>query len=335
MASKHRNRTRAAKRVAMAGAATATVTALVTGAAPPLQANAAGTVGTPGLPSMQLAPGAPDPASIPDLTFGLGTRGYNEFQTLGAALETGILNNVDLSTLLGYDPATINTALGTAITQALAGIPVDLNSVPVLGPILTGAGITNAAALLKLLGFGLPGGATPGGTGIITAGPPFTLLKLLGVDLGYTPGFPNSVADEINGTDYLDVGAVTTLQTLLAAYPVPPLRNTIQNAAIQTAIGVVNQVGGDTVAADVRVPVVVGFGLGAFAAGMAYPQVVADLANQPGGADYTGTSRTVAASRFCQSSCCATPVAPTAACSHASTRRPHCSGSTPSRPTPK
>jgi hypothetical protein len=38
------------------------------------------------------------------------------------------------------------------------------------------------------------------------------------------------------------------------------------------------------------VPIVLGFGLGAFAAGMAYPQVVADLPNQPGGKDYTGTS---------------------------------------------
>ncbi|CAN5503708.1 hypothetical protein BH09ACT7_BH09ACT7_44000 [soil metagenome] len=47
---------------------------------------------------------------------------------------------------------------------------------------------------------------------------------------------------------------------------------------------------GDINIADVRVPVVAGFGLGAFAAGMAYPQVVAELPYQPGGALYTGTS---------------------------------------------
>ncbi len=43
---------------------------------------------------------------------------------------------------------------------------------------------------------------TPG-LNIVTTGPLFTLLKLLGVDIGWVPALPNSVADEINNTPYL------------------------------------------------------------------------------------------------------------------------------------
>jgi hypothetical protein len=338
MASKHRKRNRAGRRVATVGVATATVTALTVGAGPLPQANSAvlpdgatpvdataaaaglvgvltgnlaplaqaaptalaATPGSPGLPPMPLAPGAPDPASIPDLTFGLGTQGYNLFQSVGASLESGLLNTFNLAGLLqalGLDPTeAINTALGNLLTQGLSSIPIDVSSVPVLGSILTGAGITNVAALLELVGLNLSdplnlaGVPTPG-INVITAGAPFTLLKFLGVDLGWVPGFPNSVADEINNTPYLDVGALGVLTTLLASYPVPPLKNAAANATLQTLIGTVKLLpGGDLNAVDLRVPVVAGFGLGAFAAGMAYPQVVADLPNQPGGANYTGDS---------------------------------------------
>ena len=341
MASRNRKRISSIKRIAAMGVATATVTAVVAGAAPPSLANAAAppihtatsapasqaitvellanalalalssnlapnaqalaaTPGSPGLPPMQLAPGAPDPSSIPDLTFGLGPRAYDSFQSLGAQLETALLNNINLSGLLqslGYDPETaINTALGNLLVNTLTGVTVPVGDIPVLGSILAGAGYDNVAALLGLLGFNLAdpfnlSGAPTPGINIITAGAPFSLLKFLGVDLGWTPGFPNSVADEINNTPYLDVGALGILQTLLAAYPVPPIKNAIPNGTLQTAIGIVkNLPGGDLNIIDVRVPIVVGFGLGAFAAGMAYPQVVADLANQPGGKDYTGTS---------------------------------------------
>ena len=287
MASKHRKRIHSAKRIATVSAATATVTAVMVGAAPPPQANAAATAGAPGLPAMELASGAPDPASIPDLTFGLGTQGYNEFQTVGAALESGLLNNVNLSGLLqrlGYDP---ESAINTALAQALAGIPINVDGVPVLGPILKNAGITNVAALLTLLGFDVADtlGDAPG-LNIITAGPPFTLLKFVGVDLGWVPGFPNSVADDVNGTPYLGISPVDVLETLKGTTGVTDL----QRATLETLIGIVGAAVGDGDVVDVRVPVVVGFGVGAFAAGMAYPQVVADLPNQPGGKDYTGTS---------------------------------------------
>jgi PE-PPE domain len=300
MASKHRKRARTAKRVATVGVATATVTALTVATAPPPQANAvtlsialaalATTPGAPGLPPMQLAPGAPNPSSIPDLTFGYGSQAYDEFQMLGAQVETALLNNVNLSGLLarlGYDPANIDTALGTALTQALAGVPVNVDGIPVLGPILKNAGITNVAAVLKLIGFNLANPLSDtDGLNIVTAGPPFTLLKFLGVDLGWAPGFPNSVADDINGTPYLGISPVTVLQTLRDS----PGVTILQKATLATAIGIVSAAVGDGDVLDVRVPVVAGFGLGAFAAGMSYQQVLADLPNQPGGANYSGTS---------------------------------------------
>ena len=108
----------------------------------------------------------------------------------------------------------------------------------------------------------------------------------MGIDLGWVPGFPNSVADDINTTPYLGISPVTVLETLKNS----PGVTVLQKGTLDTAIEIVSGVVGDGDAVDVRVPIVLGFGLGAFAAGMAYPQVVADLPNQPGGADYTGTS---------------------------------------------
>src|SRR5690349_7153093 len=102
MAGSHRKRRDRAHRMATVGAATATVTAMAITTAPPPLANSApgvdpvradavanaalvggfasalvATPGSPGLPPMELAPGAPDPADIPDLTFGLGTTLYD------------------------------------------------------------------------------------------------------------------------------------------------------------------------------------------------------------------------------------------------------------------
>ncbi|KAA0090860.1 PE-PPE domain-containing protein [Mycolicibacterium sp. P1-18] len=242
---------------------------------------------------MQLAPGAPDPASIPDLTFGFGGQTYDTFQALGAALETALLNNVNLAGVLanlGFDPETaINDALGNALVNALTGVTINTGSIPVLGPVLTSAGITNVAALLDLLGFNLLDplnlSGTALGVNVITAGPPFSLLKFLGIDLGWVPGFPNSVADEINGTPYLGISPLAVLQALKANPLVSGLQRTL---ILDPLIATVSGLLGNASVVDVRVPVVLGFGLGAFAAGMAYPQVVADLANQPGGANNVG-----------------------------------------------
>lgn len=328
MAGTHRKRRERARRVATVGAATATVTAMAVTAVTPLQANAAPgadpvrsdavvnaalvggfasalvtTPGSPGLPPMELAPGAPDPADIPDLTFGVGAAAYNGFQDVAAAIERAILDNVNLSgllTALGYDPEeVVNNALGAIITQTLAGIPLDVAGIPGVGPLiapfLTGAGITDVLDLTTLLGLDLSdplnlAGVDAPGLNIITAGPPLTLLKFLGVDLGWVPGFPNSVADEINGTPYLNIGVASILSQLISGIQNNPDLNFLQKTALLTPLQIALSEFGDLDLVDLRIPVVAGFGLGAFAAGMAYPQVVAQLPNQPGGAAYTGVS---------------------------------------------
>jgi PE-PPE domain len=124
---------------------------------------------------------------------------------------------------------------------------------------------------LNLAGLDIPG------LNVITTGPPFTLLKLLGTDLGWVPGLPNSVANEVNGTDYLPVGLSGLLGEL--ADTVSGL-NPVLGTALR-ALALTIPPGLDAV--DLRVPVVVGFGLGAFAAGAAYEKILADLPNQPGG----------------------------------------------------
>lgn len=71
--------------------------------------------------------------------------------------------------------------------------------------------------LLDLVGLNLSSLADSGALTITSAGPLFTLARLLGgVDLGWTPGTQSAIADSINGTGYLDLGT-STLKTNLAA----------------------------------------------------------------------------------------------------------------------
>jgi hypothetical protein len=305
------NRITAGRKLATVAIAAATATALTVGAAPPRATTgdtrrpdvtvalasvvsslsgglARTTSGSPGLPPMELAPGAPDPSSIPDLTDGLGPEDYELLQALAAGLEADTVHELGLSGLLadlGYDPTrSVNTALGALLTQALTGITIDLSGVPVLGDAFAAAGIDNVAALATLLGLNLGdpfnlAGLPASGINTITVGSASTLLDALGVDLGSVPAFPNSVADEINGTPYVDVAALPIVNSLLAAIPV-----TVRNLPTITELKVIQttlNTTGDVNIVDLRIPVVIGTGLGAFAAGMAYPQVLAELPNQP------------------------------------------------------
>ncbi len=269
MAVQHRRQRRRVNRVATLGAATATVTALTVGVAPP-PAQAAAVQR-----DLRLQSGVqifPPPDQIPDLTGGFGTQVYNQFQTVGAQLQTAFVNTFNLAALLqaaGIDPTTaiedpINDALGGALGGALNGLPVDVG---------------------KLLGIDLADPLSSAGINLITSGGPFTLLKMLGVDLGWTPSFPNSVADEINNTPYLDI----SLESIFEALGLPT--DGAGLLAIRVALKAIGITLPDlsTNAADVRIPIVAGWGFGAFAAGAAYQQVVDDLPNQPGGANYTGT----------------------------------------------
>jgi hypothetical protein len=301
MAGKHRKSSRS-KRAAVVGVATVTATALTVGAAPP-----------PPKPKpvvnkdVNLAAAVspfPGPDQIPDLTFGGGTAVYNIGQAAADVLIRAIVENVNLAALAqaaGLDPQSVlENLLGGVLGQiptnllddVIGALPIDISAVvtaildplnlplplaEVVGDLLNGAladaGLNTVNGLLGLLGLNLSdvlnlSDLNVPGVNIITAGPPFTLLKLLGVDLGWVPGLPNSVANEVNNTPYLKVGLSSLLEDL----------------DILGAVG--DLLGGiipDLDVVDVRVPVVIGFGLGAFAAGAAYDKVIADLPNQPGG----------------------------------------------------
>ncbi|OBF28412.1 hypothetical protein A5724_28890 [Mycobacterium sp. ACS1612] len=317
MPGKHRTSESCTKRIAVVGVATATATALTVGAAPPPPKPApAPVVAKHDVDLAAAFRPFTDPNQIPDLTFGLGTAAYNFSQTVADTVLRAIVNNLNFAVLAraaGLDPNSIlEGLLGSTLDQLPGNLLQDvLNVIPILPgdlaeALVNGLGLPDATAVLlepllatalsalgidsvgdlltQLVGLDLGdvlnlGNLDLPGVNIVTAGPPFTLLKLLGADLGWVPGLPNSVANDINNSKYLQVGVVSLLQEVLDRTNIPALE-ALLNPLLETLP--------DIDAIDVRIPVTVGFGLGAFAAGAAYDKVVADLRNQPGGAAYTG-----------------------------------------------
>ncbi|TXI59497.1 AAA family ATPase [Mycolicibacterium mageritense] len=314
MAVKHRKSRARAKKIATLGAATATVTALTAGVAPLPVANAGAVQKDVDLQA-DFRP-FPPPDQIPDLTGGLGTQVYNFGQDIGAQAMTAFVENFNLLALLqavGIDPTealtdALNQALGGAIGgSGLEDLTVDLTPVleqlgdelgigPLIGSILQLGVIPTDLPLgdvIALLGVDLSNPldiTEKAGIKLITSGGPFTLLRLLGVDLGWTPPFPNSVADEINSTPYLQLGMVGLLNALgvdtTAIDAIDALIKTYNLTHPSNKLPLLTEIPD---AIQLRVPIVAGWGFGAFAAGAAYQQVVDDLPNQPGGANYTGT----------------------------------------------
>ncbi|MBP1818468.1 ATPase [Mycobacterium sp. OAE908] len=311
MSGKHRKSESRTKKIAVVSVATATATALTVGAAPPPPKPAPEPVIVH--KDVDLAAAFrpfTDPGQIPDLTFGLGTAAYDFSQTAADLLLRAIVDHVNLSALAkaaGLDLPSLLQEIPTSLLSGVLGaIPINLTGVlgdalgPVTGSLLiqaldligvTDNGNTTLIKLLDLLGLDLSDPLNLAnldlpGVKLITAGPPFTLLKLLGLDLGWVPGLPNSVASAINNTTYLDVGLKGLLNTVIGKLEpnVPVLDPVLTGLKV-----LVNTLPVDVDVAQVRIPVVVGFGLGAFAAGAAYDKVLADLPNQPGGVNYTGT----------------------------------------------
>ena len=302
MAGKHRRKSGRSKKIAAIGVATATATALTVGVAPPPKDHAEQLA--EGVDLMAAVNPWPAPDQIPDLTGGLGSAAYGFNQAIADVLIRAFVENLNLAALAqaaGLSPdAVLDTLLGGLLGQLPANllddiigqVPIDVSGVvaallaplgqaaaDLVGSIVAGALPNTLGGLLGLLGLDLSdvlnlSDLNVPGLNIVTAGAPFTLLKMLGADLGWVPGLPNSVANEINNSPYLDleVGLTDVLGSLPLVGP--------------TVLGLLNGLGitiPDLDVAEVRVSTVVGFGLGAFAAGMAYDQVLADLANQPGG----------------------------------------------------
>jgi hypothetical protein len=254
----------------------------------------------------------PEPDKIPDLTGGLGTAGYDFSQAIAAAILKAIMNNINLMALAraaGMDPESFLMSLPPGVLLGvLDAVPLDLS--PLLGNLLgldaangillpalealgitDGAGITTVNKLLGLLGIDLSdplnlSNLDVPGLNLITTGGPFTLLKLLGLDLGWVPALPNSVAEEVNNTEYLPIGVNGLLTTVLDRLKLLNLDNPLLDLGGLVGLldNVVNTIPARLDVVDLRVPIVVGFGMGAFAAGAAYPKIVQDLQYQPGGA---------------------------------------------------
>lgn len=319
MSGKHRKVGSRTKKIAVVGVATATASALTVGAAPPPpKPKPEPIVINKDVDLAAAFRPFTDPAQIPDLTGGLGTVGYDVSQAVADALLRLVVENVNLGALsraAGLDLDSVLQQIPASLLNGVLGaIPINITGVlgdtltGVLGPItsavltpllikaLGALGITDAdgnTTLIDLLGLvgldlsdplNLANLDIPG-VKLITTGPPFTLLKLLGADLGWVPGLPNSVASAINNTTYLDVGLKGLLNTVLDK--LEDAGNPLGLLGLLSPI--VEGLPIDVDLAQVRVPITVGFGLGAFAAGMAYDKVVADLKNQPGGVNYTGT----------------------------------------------
>lgn len=303
MAGKHRRKSGRSKKIAAMSVATVTATALtVGGVAPPPKDHVKQITEDVDL-TAAFNPW-PAPGQIPDLTGGLGQAAYGSGQAIADVLMRALVENLNAAALAqaaGLDPdAVLDALLGGLLGQLPANLldniigelPIDISGVvaallaplgqaaaDLVGDLVAGALPNTLGGLLGLLGLDLSdvlnlSDLNVPGLNIITTGAPFTLLKMLGADLGWVPGLPNSVASEINNSPYLDLEV--GLSDILGSLPlVGP-----------TVIGLLNGLGitiPDLDIAEVRVSAVVGFGLGAFAAGMAYEQVVADLANQPGG----------------------------------------------------
>lgn len=319
MAGMHHTRKARRLSVALVSAATATATALTVGVEPPPE------------PAKRLAAETVDLAAaiqllpthdqVPDITGGLGTTVYDASQAIADQLIRAVVNGINLSALAqaaGVDPKSlVNALLAEIPANLLPGIITQLGlQLPVLNSTLgqvqgiTGllTGILNAVGipeltsqtltgLLAVLGLNLSDPLNLSnltddlGINIVTSGSPFALLKMLGLDLGWTPALPNSVAAEINGSPYLQLGAVGVLNLVLKKLKTAAAQNNLLQPLVDTLTGVI---GGLTAGLplpdilDLRIVPTVGVGLGAFAAAMAYQKVIDQLSSQPGGSEYAG-----------------------------------------------
>jgi hypothetical protein len=149
----------------------------------------------------------------------LGNRTINLRDVIGASGITNIANGV-AGNVAGGIVDNLNEILPTAdelAAEITAVLPDLLTTLFNSADLTDGEGNFQLGNLLELVGLNLDTLAESGALSITTAGPLFTLARLLGgVDLGWTPGTQSAIADSINGTGYLDLGT-TTLKTNLSA----------------------------------------------------------------------------------------------------------------------
>ncbi|MGV0714406.1 ATPase [Mycolicibacterium sp. XJ662] len=315
MGGRHRARRRAvrkfASKAAAVTAAAATATALVGVAPPPRSDPSTANVRSVDAELLASVNPWPSPGQIPDATAGLGSFGYDITQTVVDVVVRAVVENFDFGALAGIagqgalgDPEALLTKV---VGRLVGGIPIEVAPVlyelvgkdvtdTVILPVLHFLGVTDAhgktdlLTLLSVVGIDLSdllnlGDLDVAGLNVVTASPLFAMLKMLGADLGWVPSLPNSVADGINGTDYFHVGSAGLVAALLDELGETMPDNPLIPLLKVMLIGV-----GDLLPdlVNLRMPTAVGIGMGAFAIATGYDKVLADLANQPGGAGYRG-----------------------------------------------
>ncbi len=130
----------------------------------------------------------------------------------------------------------LTNGLGGALTGALSGI-VAGNLGDLVNPLLQAAGFEDASgnigvgSLLNLAGLNLSSLVDSNAISVTTAGPAFTLARLLGVDVGWTPGTETAIADRVNNTAYFTLGT-DTLKNALATN----LTNALNTGALATSL---------------------------------------------------------------------------------------------------
>ena len=218
MTGKHRAAGERTKRLAVVGAATATVTALTVGAAAPQPVQTRPELRLVHDQPLHLTASTslfPKPGELTDITGGLGNTVYNEAQDLYATLAKALVGRLSVPALTGGLHINIGDVLNQIpvdlLDQVLGAVKIDLGSlldgalpagvsdalVGVLDllNITDSAGNVSLSALLGLIGLDVSNivdlaNTDVAGVKIITPGPTFGLLKMLGLDIGWTPGTP-------------------------------------------------------------------------------------------------------------------------------------------------
>lgn len=304
------------RRRAALGVAAATVATLTVAAAPAPVAFPPALHAGPGhavsLAAASYTSFFPEPGAWGDITGGLANAVYHAGQDVVGTVLPAIVNAINLSAIGKAGGLDLTGIIGqipkTLLPQILDALPLNLAPllrqslglvgdalVPVLQAlgVMDGSGNIKLTTLLGLVGLNVDnllniGGPAVDGINVVTAGPVFTLAKMIGIDLGWTPGTADAIAKAVDGTSYLHVGIAGLITTVLdraeAALPLlDPLVVTLKSVIEAVDLSRLDLIG-------IRVPLTVGFGLGAFALGQAYDQIVQGLANGPDGVNNRGAN---------------------------------------------
>lgn len=191
------------------------------------------------------------------LDVGTATLKANLAAALAGALSDGTL----ASSLTDDLTPVLNTVIGQIVDNATGNLESDLTSS--INGALSGLNYTYKITIPFV---GTKTITVPVGSALQSAVDPL----ISGLASSLNGGLQGSVSGAIDGAIGSATGSISDAL----------------DSAVNDAIAAIP----DEDIANVRIPIVIGTGLGAFSAGAAYKDVLAQLSSQPGGADYTGTN---------------------------------------------